>query len=76
MADLDKIPVPSRARMATYRQRMRSAGLRPVQLWVQDTRDPAFADFCRRQARALAAHDPAGDELLDFVEAVRDWPEA
>ena len=76
MADLDKIPVPPRSRMASYRQRMRSAGLRPVQLWVPDTRDAAFVDSCRRQARAVAAYDPAGDELLDFVEAARDWPEA
>jgi hypothetical protein len=51
------------------------AGLRPVQIWVPDTRSPGFAAKCRRQARAVAAGDPAGDELLRFIEGVRDWPE-
>lgn len=63
------------ARMAAYRQRMRAAGLRPVQIWVPDTRSPDFAETYRRQARAIAACDPAGDELMSFVASVRDWPE-
>jgi hypothetical protein len=61
--------------MATYRQRMRAAGLRPVQIWVPDTRKADFAEICRRQARAVAASDPAGDELMRFVAEVHDWPE-
>ena len=65
---------PSR-RMATYRQRMRAAGLRPIQIWVPDSRDPAFADKCRAQALAIAAGDPAGDELMDFVAELYQWPE-
>jgi len=61
--------------MASYRQRMRSAGLRPVQIWVPDTAAPGFVAKCRRQARAIAAGDPAGDEIMRFIEGVRDWPE-
>jgi hypothetical protein len=61
--------------MAGYRQRMRAAGLRPLQIWVPDTRSPAFAEACRRQARAIAASDPAGDELMRFIADARDWPE-
>jgi len=63
-------------RMAAYRQRMRAAGLRPVQIWVPDVRAPGFADACRRQARAVALSDPAGDEIMRFVAAVSEWPEA
>jgi hypothetical protein len=63
-------------RMANYRRRMRDSGLRPVQLWLPDTRSPEFVDECRRQAEAVAAHDPAGDEIMHFLEGVRDWPEA
>jgi hypothetical protein len=62
--------------MATYRQRMRDAGLRPIQIWVPDTRASGFADACHRQARAVADHDPAGDEVMRFVASVFEWPEA
>ena len=62
-------------RMASYRQRMRAAGLRPVQIWVPDSRSPDFAEKCHRQARAVAASDPAGDELMRFVASVYQWPE-
>ena len=36
-------PVPPLKRMANYRQRMRAAGLRPVQIWVPDTSAPGFS---------------------------------
>ena len=68
-------PIPTRKRMADYRERQRAAGLRPVQIWVPDTRSPDFVDECRRQARAVAASDPAGDEIMRFVAAVYEWPE-
>ena len=68
-------PVPPPKRMANYRQRMRAAGLRPVQIWVPDTRLPDFVEACRRQARAVAAGDPAGDEIMRFVASVYEWPE-
>ena len=68
-------PVPPPKRMANYRRRMRAAGLRPVQIWVPDTRSPDFVEACRRQARAVAASDPAGDEIMRFVAGVYEWPE-
>ena len=66
---------PPPKRMADYRQRMRAAGLRPVQIWVPDNRAPGFAEKCRQQARAVAAGDPAGDEIMRFVASVYEWPE-
>ncbi len=63
------------ARMSIYRQRMRAAGLRPVQLWVPDTSNPAFIEECRRQSAALRAHDQAGDEIMEWIEAAYEWPE-
>ncbi len=68
-------PAAPSERMATYRQRMRAAGLRPVQIWVPDTRAPEFVELCRQQARAVAVHDPAGDEIMDWIEKVYQWPE-
>jgi hypothetical protein len=58
--------------MSEYRRRMRESGLRPVQIWLPDTRSPQFAHQCRQQSRAVAAHDPAGDELLAFISLVND----
>jgi hypothetical protein len=46
-----------------------------VQIWVPDARAPGFAEVCRRQARAVAASDPAGDEIMRFVASVYEWPE-
>jgi Protein of unknown function (DUF3018) len=62
-------------RMANYRQRMRAAGLRPVQIWIPDTRNPLFAEKCREQAEAVAAGDPAGDDVMRFIEGVYEWPD-
>jgi hypothetical protein len=61
--------------MASHRQRMRASGLRPVQIWVPDRRAPDFVEACRRQARAVAARDPAGDEIMRFVAGVYESPE-
>ncbi|MGA9565628.1 MAG: antitoxin MazE family protein [Candidatus Korobacteraceae bacterium] len=67
-------PVASPTRTALYRQRTRAAGLRPVEIWVPDTRAPGFVEKCRRQASAVAASDPAGDELMGFIAQVYPWP--
>ena len=76
MSRATRTPVPAPARMAGYRARMRAAGLRPVQIWVPDVRAPGFAEMCGRQARAVAASDPAGDELMRFVESAYEGPYA
>lgn len=61
-------PVPPPRRMANYRQRMRAAGLRPVQIWVPDTRSPEFAKICRRQAAAIALAERNDAELRGFLD--------
>jgi hypothetical protein len=59
-------------RMKKYRVRKRKAGLRLVQLWVPDTRSPAFAKECRHQS-ALLRGDPAEAEALEFISKVAAW---
>jgi hypothetical protein len=63
-------------RQAARRARLRVDRLRPVQLWVPDTRDPQLAKRIRNQCRALAA-DPHEGEIMDWVEAatgeIEDW---
>jgi hypothetical protein len=56
------------SKLARHRERMRAAGLRPVQFWVPDTRAPAFVALLRLQCQALAK-DPAEAEVLGFTEA-------
>ena len=56
-------------RVRKHRDTLRAAGLRPVQIWVPDTRAPGFAEECRRQAALAAASDRADPELTRFVDA-------
>jgi hypothetical protein len=57
-------------RVKKRRAALRKAGLRPIQLWVPDTRRPEFADECRRQSKLAAQTDIADTELLAFMDNV------
>jgi hypothetical protein len=61
-------------RMRRYRERMRAKGLRPVQLWLPDTSAPGFAKEMQRQS-LLAAESAEEKEILDWIEAVYEWPD-
>ncbi|MBS9427129.1 antitoxin MazE family protein [Photorhabdus akhurstii] len=53
-------------RVRKHRQQLRMSGLRPVQIWVPDTRLPHFKEECRRQSRlAMATQDKETDTLLE-----------
>lgn len=64
-------PQSSRERVSKYRAGLRAAGLRPIQLWVPDTRKPGFAAECRRQSELLRA-DPLENEIANWLEATAD----
>ncbi len=64
----------SRQKMQRYRERLRAAGLRPVQIWVPDTTAPGFADEARRQS-ILVSRSPEEQGILDFIEASADLEE-
>lgn len=66
---------PTAERVQKHRQALRAAGLRPVQIWVPDTRRPGFAAECRRQSLSLAADAAAradDAELHTLLEQVAD----
>lgn len=67
------------ARVQKHRDALRAAGLRPVQIWVPDTRRPDFAQECRRQSLLAANADAANADLQRFMdEALADvdgWTE-
>lgn len=58
-------------RVQKYRQALRAAGLRPVQIWVPDTKRSGFAEECRRQSLSLRgdAHEAT---TLNWLESVAD----
>jgi hypothetical protein len=57
-------------RVQKHRDALRKAGLRPVQIWVPDTRAPGFEEECRRQARLVAEADRQNSELASFLDAI------
>jgi hypothetical protein len=63
------------ARVQKHRQALRAAGLRPIQIWVPDTRRPGFAAECRRQSLLLRDDLHERDALiwLRQVADTEDW---
>lgn len=60
-------------RVQKHRAALRMAGLRPVQIWVPDTRRPDFADECLRQCQLAAQADMAEADLQQLLdEALAD----
>ena len=64
---------PVAVRVQKRRSALRMAGLRPVQIWVPDTRRPDFAAECKRQSNLASQADMADVDLLGFMdEALSD----
>ncbi len=55
-------------RVKKRRDRLRAAGLRPVQIWLPDTRRPGFAEECARQSARIAEIDRKDSDLLRFLD--------
>jgi hypothetical protein len=64
-------PRPPHKKMQDYRTRLRASGLRPVQIWVPDTRTAHFAKEARRQS-LLVSRQKLEEDILDFIESVAD----
>lgn len=58
-------------RVQKHRDGLRAAGMRPVQIWVPDTRRETFALECQRQSR-LVDDDDHEAQVLDWLETVAD----
>ena len=56
-------------RVASHRAELRKRGLRPIQIWIPDTRAPGFAEEALRQSRLVTA-EPDHDEVMDFLERI------
>ena len=62
----------SRDRVRAHRARLRKAGLRPVQIWVQDVRSKSFGQAAHRQSQAVAKSAHARRDQ-QFVDAISAW---
>ena len=63
-------------RMTAYRRRLRGRGLRPVQLWVADLRDPAVRARLAADAAIVRGHPSTaeGDAFVDAALAdIEGW---
>ena len=58
-------------RVRAHRQNLRKAGLRPIQIWVPDTRAPGFAEECARQSRVIR-ESASEKEDMDFIEQITE----
>ena len=65
-------PKPSRTKVQQHRERLRSQGLRPIQIWVPDVRAPSFRSEAHRQSLAVAMSAHAHEDQA-FIDAVSDW---
>jgi len=68
-------PKPSRVKVREHRDRLRSQGLRPIQIWVPDVRAASFRSEAHRQSLAVAASAHARDDQA-FIDAASDWGDA
>ena len=59
-------------RVQRRRDKLKAAGLRPVQIWVPNTRAPGFAQECARQSRVIQAAEGQGDPDYDAWSAATD----
>lgn len=64
----------TREKVRAHRNRLRKAGLRPVQIWVPDVRSKSFARAAHRQSLAVAK-SPHARQDQSFVDAISAWPE-
>lgn len=61
----------SAARVQKHRDSLRASGLRPIQLWVPDTRKKSFAAACKAQSLTLK-NDPQERSILKRISSVFD----
>jgi len=59
----------TREKVQAHRDRLRAQGLRPIQIWVPDTRSPRFVAQAARQSRLVASSSHAVEDQA-FIDAI------
>lgn len=55
-------------RVQKHRAGLRASGLKPIQIWVPDTKRKGFAAECYRQGIVAARSDVKDFEMLEFMD--------
>jgi hypothetical protein len=71
-AAIEKQKIAAKERVRKHRESLRARGLRPIQIWVPDTRKPGFAEEAHRQSLAVR-NGPHEKEVSDFIEEMMDY---
>ena len=71
MTSAPKSPKPTRDKVRRHRARLHEQGLRPLQVWVPDTRAPGFSDEARRQSLAIASSERSEIDQA-FIDAISE----
>jgi hypothetical protein len=58
-------------RVRRHRQQLRAEGLKPIQIWIPDTRSESFRQKCERESLSLVS-DPQEAEILTWIAEVSD----
>jgi Protein of unknown function (DUF3018) len=66
-------PLSSAERVARHRTKLRRAGLRPVQLWVPDTRSRELAEECQRQSQLIRERENTASQAEDEAWERASW---
>jgi len=65
------MPKSTAMRVQKHRGSLRASGLRPIQIWVPDTRKAGFKKECHRQS-LLIKNDAQDSDILKWIESVSD----
>lgn len=58
-------------RVQKHRDALRASGLRPIQIWVPDTRRKGFSEECHRQSKLLQ-NDHQEHKVLEWIDKISD----
>jgi hypothetical protein len=58
-------------RVRKHREQLRAEGLKPVQIWLPDTRSESFRRKCEQESLSLAT-DPLEADTLAWIADVAD----
>jgi hypothetical protein len=62
----------SNKRVKKHRDKLRAAGLKPIQLWVWDTSRPGFAEQVRRECELINASADS-ERVMDEMLSISDF---